>query len=185
MGLEPIMDEFELRKNIGKLRESPFRNITWKEYVHHHNVKYRKNSKKHIKVVKRRNRQMAIQEKDPNKTKSLMKQEPYRWEIYGQANTPLKMAKLRRSNRYCSQCGYLFCEHRARESALWILHSRKEWDGDFAVFPKEIALIIANLVYGVQLDFVQEIRALPQGIPFDFCHGLSDPNCYRYVDTCR
>lgn len=150
------MDEFEMRKYIGRSRQNPDSKKTWKKYVWKQpKPQYRRAEKNRFRAADRRNHQSTIEDKQSLKTARKIKQEPYHGEKYCFSMSPLREAQRKRSGRFCALCGELFCRHRARESAILIMHSWACEDGAFANFPKDIALMIANLIYREQIDFLE------------------------------
>jgi hypothetical protein len=171
------MDAFILLKSKGSHRNNPDQKKNWKKYkVNKGCLRIRRKNMKLGNVRTRRIRMRLIEDQDHHHYRyensgklEKIKDMAYAWEnVYKEDK--VQYAIIKRSGKYCSVCDELFCEHRAKESAHLILHSRDSRDGDFSNFPRDIALIIANLVYGAQLSYVDFIATYRiGGFPFTPC----------------
>jgi len=149
------MESYELAKKRGLSHSNPDRKANWKKwFVKKPCSNYVKANKKDLHVSQRRSlKDWANDEEKIGHLPVRKFTETTYLDNKTKKNTLLER-QVKRSRRYCIECGRKHCEHRAFESAMIIVNSRKHRNGDFAIFPKEIALMIAEKVYEAQMAYL-------------------------------
>jgi hypothetical protein len=142
--------EYQMSKNRGLGRSDPDRKKSHKEYSTSGSSSKGKPKLRDKKVTEDT---IGMKSQTYRKWKNI----PYYNEVRGRMMSDWRYYKLKRTGIFCNICDQYTCQHRAVESAMLIILSQRTKNGFFSVISKEIALVIAKLVYQLQLNSLTQV----------------------------